>query len=117
MAVDDSITVRKVLNTTFSSAGYEVLEAKDGEDAMQKLADSPVDILVTDLNMPCMNGIDLIKEVRNRPGNRFLPIVMLTSENQPDMKQAGKAAGASGWITKPFKPEHLLSIVRMICPA
>ena len=117
MAVDDSATVRKVLKSTFSNAGYDVIEAVDGNEAIQKLAEKSVDIIVTDLNMPNMNGVDLITEVRNRPGNRFLPIVMLTSEKQSDMKKAGKSAGASGWITKPFKPENLLSIVKMICPA
>jgi len=117
MAVDDSITVRKVLKSTFSNAGYEVIEAEDGDDAIQKLSSGSIDILVTDLNMPNKNGVELIKEVRQRPGNRFLPIVMLTSDTQSEMKEAGKSAGASGWITKPFKPENLLSIVKMICPA
>ena len=73
-------------------------------------------MLVTDLNMPNMDGIDLIREVRKIPGNRFMPIVMLTSENQPEMKKAGKLAGASGWVTKPFSPQSLLSVVKMICP-
>lgn len=117
MTVDDSATVRKVLNMTLSSAGYDVVEAIDGEDALCKMAEQRVDVLVTDLNMPKLDGVGLIKNVRNIAGNRFMPIIMLTTESQPEKKQAGKSAGASGWITKPFKPEQLLSIVQMICPS
>ncbi len=117
MAVDDSATVRKVLQATLVAAGYEVVEAVDGADALNKLSGAPVDMLVTDLNMPNVDGINLIQEVRQKPGNRFMPIIMLTSESQPEKKSAGKAAGASGWITKPFNPEQLLAVVRMVCPA
>jgi two-component system chemotaxis response regulator CheY len=117
MTVDDSATVRQVLNMTLDGAGYEVVEAIDGQDALDKLKDTTVDMMVTDLNMPNMDGIELIKNVRQSPGNRFMPIIMLTTESQPEKKQEGKAAGASGWIVKPFKPEQLLAVVRMICPA
>ena len=117
MAVDDSATVRKVLQATLVSAGYEVVEAFDGADALEKLSSDSVDMLVTDLNMPNMDGIGLIQEVRQEPGNRFMPIIMLTSETQPETQSAGKAAGASGWITKPFNPDQLLAVVRMVCPA
>ena len=117
IAVDDSATVRKVLQATLVSAGYEVVEAVDGADALKKLSGDSVDMLVTDLNMPNIDGIGLIKEVRQKPGNRFMPIIMLTSESQPEKKSAGKAAGASGWITKPFNPDQLLAVVRMVCPA
>jgi len=117
MAVDDSATVRQVLQMTLEGAGYEVVEAVDGKDALDKLGRASVDMMVTDLNMPNMDGIDLIKRVRQSPGNRFMPIIMLTTESQPEKKQEGKAAGASGWIVKPFKPEQLLAVVRMICPA
>jgi two-component system chemotaxis response regulator CheY len=117
MAVDDSSTVRKVLQATLVAAGYEVVEAVDGADALEKLAGDSVDMLVTDLNMPNVDGINLIQEVRQKPGNRFMPIIMLTSESQPEKKSAGKAAGASGWITKPFNPDQLLAVVRMVCPA
>jgi two-component system chemotaxis response regulator CheY len=116
MTVDDSATVRQVLKMTLEGAGYEVLQAVDGVDALRKLASESVDMLVTDLNMPNMDGITLIREVRQDPGNRFLPIVMLTTESQPEKKQEGKSAGASGWIVKPFKPEQLLAVVRMVCP-
>ena len=117
MTVDDSATVRQVLQMTLEGAGYEVIEAVDGKDALAKLGKTPVDMMVTDLNMPNMDGIELIKNVRLSPGNRFMPIIMLTTESQPEKKQEGKAAGASGWIVKPFKPEQLLAVVRMICPA
>ena len=117
MAVDDSATVRKVLQATLVTAGYEVVEAVDGADALEKLSAESVDMLVTDLNMPNVDGIDLIQEVRQKPGNRFMPIIMLTSESQPEKKSAGKAAGASGWITRPFNPDQLLAGGRMVCPA
>jgi two-component system chemotaxis response regulator CheY len=117
MTVDDSATVRQVLSTTLAEAGYEVHEACDGSDALAKLNQLQVDMLVTDLNMPNMNGIELIRQVRNMPGNRFMPIIMLTTENQPEMKQEGKSAGASGWVTKPFNRESLLAVVKMICPS
>lgn len=117
MTVDDSATVRQVLSITLEEAGYEVLEAVDGADALEKLSRGSVDMLVTDLNMPKLDGIDLIQKVRQSPGNRFMPIIMLTTESQPEKKKAGKEAGASGWIVKPFRPEQLLAVVRMVCPA
>lgn len=117
MTVDDSATVRQVLQLSLESAGYHVVEARDGEDALQKLEAEKIDMIVTDLDMPRMDGISLIEQVRRKPGNRFLPIIMLTSASLPEKKQAGKAAGASGWINKPFRPDQLLAVVRMICPA
>ncbi len=116
MTVDDSATVRLALSSALSEAGYEVHEAHDGLDALDKLATCQVDMLVTDLNMPNMDGIDLVRKVRQMPGNRFIPIIMLTSESQPEQVRAGKAVGASGWVTKPFKKEALLSVVKMVCP-
>ena len=117
MTVDDSATVRQVLQVTLADAGYDVVEAVDGADALTKLSEEAVDMLVTDLNMPNVDGIDLIQQVRQKPGNRFMPIIMLTSVSQPEKRNAGKAAGASGWITKPFNPDQLLAVVRMVCPA
>ena len=116
MTVDDSPTVRLALSTALTEAGYEVYEAYDGNDALDKLNTCQVDMLVTDLNMPNMDGIDLVRRVRQMPGNRFMPIIMLTSENQPELKQKGKAAGASGWVTKPFQKDSLLAVVKMVCP-
>ena len=117
MTVDDSPTVLKVLNMALTGAGYQVVEANDGQEAIDKLAQTDIDLLVTDLNMPTMDGVELIKQVRQKPGNRFMPIIMLTAEAQSEMKAAGKKAGASGWITKPFRPEQLMSVIQMVCPA
>ena len=116
LIVDDSETVRQVLKLALGNAGYQVVEAEDGFDALAKLSGVQIDMLITDLNMPNMDGITLIKEVRQNPSNRFMPIIMLTTESQPAKKQEGKSAGASGWIVKPFKPEQLLAVVRMVCP-
>lgn len=116
LIVDDSATVRQVLRMTLSGAGYDIVEASDGQEAVVYLVDNKIDMLVTDLNMPNMDGIELIGQVRRSPGNRFMPIVMLTTESQPELKKKGKSAGASGWITKPFTPEQMLSVVQMVCP-
>ena len=116
MTVDDSATVRKVLEQSLQELGYEVVVAVDGQEALEIIQEEPVDMLVTDLNMPKMNGIELITAVRNIPGNRFMPIIMLTSESQPELKMAGKSAGASGWVTKPFKPSQLQAVAQMVCP-
>lgn len=117
MTVDDSPTVRQVLQMSLGGAGYNVVEAGDGEEALKKLEIEKVDLIVTDLDMPRMDGISLIQNVRKQPGNRFMPIIMLTTESLPERRQAGKAAGASGWINKPFRSDQLLAVVRMICPA
>ncbi|MDH3998390.1 MAG: response regulator [Desulfuromonadales bacterium] len=114
MIVDDSDTVRQVLQLTLDSAGYGVIEAADGAEAMKKLADQTIDLMITDLNMPEMDGLELIERVRQHDQYRFTPIVMLTTESSEEKKQAGKAAGASGWIVKPFKPEQLLKVVKMV---
>lgn len=116
LAVDDSPTVRQLLHLTLSDAGYDVVEAEDGEQALQKFSENQFDMLVTDLNMPNLDGIRLIEEVRKLPGNRFLPIIMLTTESKDGVRQQGKRAGASGWIVKPFRPEQVLGVVRMVMP-
>ncbi len=115
LIVDDSETVRQVLQLTLSNSGNNVVEAVDGADALEKLADmESVDMIVTDLNMPNIDGLQLIKEIRAAGNNRFTPIVMLTTESSEEKKQAGREAGASGWIVKPFKPEQLLKVVKMV---
>lgn len=114
LVVDDSETVRQVLQLSLSTAGFDVIEAEDGVDALEKLADARIDMLITDLNMPNMDGLELIKRVRKEGSHRFTPIVMLTTESSEQKKQAGRAAGASGWIVKPFKPEQLLKVVKMV---
>ena len=114
LVVDDSETVRQVLQLTLANAGFDVVEAEDGLEALDKLAHNSVDMLITDLNMPNMDGLDLIKRVRQNGAYRFTPIVMLTTESSEEKKLAGREAGASGWIVKPFKPEQLLKVVKLV---
>ncbi len=114
MTADDSASVRQMVSFTLKQNGYEVVEAVDGKDALQKLSGQKVDMLITDLNMPNMDGIGLIKGARAIPACKFIPIVMLTTESQESKKQEGKAAGATGWIVKPFKPDQLLAVVKKV---
>ncbi len=114
MTVDDSSSVRQMVGFTLRQAGYEVLEAVDGADALAKLSSGKVDMVLTDLNMPNMNGIELTKALRSHPTHKYVPIVLLTTESQVNKKQEGKAAGATGWIVKPFKPEQLLKVVKKV---
>lgn len=114
MTVDDSTTIRQMVGFTLNQAGYDVVEAVDGQDAIDKLAGIHVDMLLTDLNMPNKNGLELIEWVRSMPTFKFMPIIMLTTESQMEMKKKGKAAGATGWIVKPFKPEQLLGVVKKV---
>jgi len=115
MTVDDSVSIRQMVRFTLIREGYDVLEAVDGVDAQKKLnGDNPVHMMITDLNMPNMDGIELIRNVRANARYKFMPIIMLTTESQEERKQAGKAAGATGWIVKPFKPEQLLGVIRKV---
>jgi two-component system chemotaxis response regulator CheY len=114
MTVDDSTSVRQMVGFTLKRAGFEVIEAVDGQDAANHLKGTTIDMMITDLNMPNMDGIELIKHVRAKPQYKFIPIVMLTTESQDDKKQAGKAAGATGWIVKPFKPDQLLAVITKV---
>lgn len=116
LTVDDSPTVRQQLGATLKEAGYEVVEAENGEDALKVFGDQHVDMLVTDLNMPKLDGLGLVEQVRKMPGNRFMPIIMLTTEANAEFRQKGKSVGASGWIVKPFRPEQVLGVVRMVMP-
>ncbi len=114
MTVDDSNSVRQMVGFTLKGAGYDVLEACDGQDALSKLNGSKVHLIITDLNMPNLDGIGLIRSVRGLAAHKFVPIVMLTTESQASKKQEGKSAGATGWIVKPFKPDQLLAVVKKI---
>jgi len=114
MTVDDSKSVRQMVSFTLQQAGYEVLEAEDGADALRKLHGGKVNMVITDLNMPNMNGIELTRALRADANHKFVPIVLLTTESQDAKKQEGKVAGATGWIVKPFKPEQLLSVVKKV---
>src|SRR5262245_41359771 len=114
MIVDDSLSMRQVLGQTLQGAGFQVVEGVDGRDALDKLAKKPVDLLITDLNMPIMDGIQLIEKARALPSCRTTPILMLTTETDATKKQAGRAAGATGWLVKPFQPDQLLATVRKV---
>ncbi|WP_022667498.1 response regulator [Desulfospira joergensenii] len=114
MTVDDSGSIRQMVSFTLKQAGYEVVEAIDGEDAVNKLSSHQIHMLITDLNMPRLDGIGLIKKVRADSQYKFIPIIMLTTESQSEMKIKGKEAGATGWIVKPFKPEQLLAVVKKV---
>ena len=116
MTVDDSASMRDMICFTLRNAGYEVAEATDGRDALQKLPATPAKLLITDLNMPNVDGLELIKQVRQMPAFRYLPILMLTTESQDAKKLAAKAAGASGWIVKPFRAEQLVAVVKRFLP-
>ncbi|HWG96549.1 MAG TPA: response regulator [Nitrospira sp.] len=118
LIVDDSPTMRQMVAFTLTNAGFTVVEAQDGKDAVDKVAGGgKMDIVVTDLNMPEMDGIALIKELRKLSAFRFTPILMLTTESAAEKKQAGKEAGATGWIVKPFNPEVLLKTIAKVLPA
>lgn len=114
MTVDDSASVRQMVTFTLKGAGYEVVEAIDGKDALSKLQTNPVHMVITDLNMPNLDGIGLIKGVRANAAYKFIPIIMLTTESQDTKKQEGKSAGATGWIVKPFKPEQLITVIKKV---
>jgi two-component system, chemotaxis family, chemotaxis protein CheY len=113
LTVDDSASVRQMVTFTLSDAGYDVIEAVDGSDALAKLT-RPIDLVITDLNMPNLDGIGLIRKLRANPACKGLPIVMLTTESQESSKREGKAAGATGWIVKPFTKQQMLAVVKRI---
>lgn len=114
LMVDDSVMVRQMVSFTLKEAGFEVVEAEHGQDALNKLGNHTVDLIVTDLNMPVMDGITFIGNARARTATKYVPILMLTTESQPEMKQRGKAAGATGWIVKPFDPPKLLAVIAKV---
>jgi two-component system chemotaxis response regulator CheY len=114
LTVDDSPSVRQMVKLTLSGAGYDVLEAGDGADGLRKAEATQVDMVVTDLNMPVMNGLGLIRALRKLTAYRGVPILFLTTESDAEMKKEAKAAGATGWITKPFQQDQLVAIVKKV---
>jgi two-component system chemotaxis response regulator CheY len=117
LSVDDSASIRQMVQLTLQGAGYKVIQAVDGADGLAKAKSNHIDMIVTDLNMPIMNGLSLIIELRKLPAYRGVPIVFLTTESDPGMKQQAKAAGATGWITKPFQQDQLVGIVKKVLGA
>ena len=114
LAVDDSASMRQMVVFTLKGAGYDVVEAADGVQALSKAKSTKVDLVLTDVNMPNMDGISLIRELRKLPNYKFTPILTLTTESAPEKKAEGKAAGATGWIVKPFNPNQLLATVKKV---
>lgn len=117
LIVDDSASLRQVVNIALSGAGYDVIEACDGKDALGKLDGRKIHLIVSDVHMPNMDGITFVKEVKKHPSYKFTPIIMLTTESQEGKKQEGQMAGAKAWVVKPFKPEQMLAAVsKLILP-
>ncbi len=111
LVVDDSTSMRQMIVFTLKGAGHEVVEAPDGDAALDIAKERGFDLVITDVNMPNLDGITLIRELRALPSYKFTPLLMLTTESAQDKKQLGKEAGATGWIVKPFNPDELESTV------
>ncbi|NOX75940.1 MAG: response regulator [Gammaproteobacteria bacterium] len=114
LAVDDSASMRQMVVFTLKGAGHQVAEAKDGQEALGLAKSQKFDLVLTDVNMPRMDGISLARELRALPAFKFVPILMLTTEAGLNKKQEGRAAGATGWIVKPFNPEQLLATIKKV---
>jgi two-component system chemotaxis response regulator CheY len=114
LTVDDSASMRQMVSFTLKRAGYTVVEAADGVEALNYARTSAVDLVLTDVNMPNMDGISLVRELRQLAAYKFVPVLMLTTESGQDKKLLGKAAGATGWLVKPFNPEKLLATIEKV---
>ncbi len=114
LAVDDSATVRQMTGLVLRGAGFAVVEAVDGVDALAKLTGQELSLILTDLNMPNMDGLELTRRVRKLADYKFVPVVLLTTETHPEKKLEGKAAGATAWLVKPFNPDQLLALVKKV---
>ena len=111
LTVDDSPSIRQMIKVVLGPAGHRVVEAGDGAEGLAKAKAEPINLVITDLNMPVMNGIEMIRQLRQVPACTGVPILFLSTESDEGMKQQAKSAGATGWITKPFKPDQLLAVV------
>jgi len=114
LIVDDSTSMRQMVSFTMKEAGFDVIEGGNGQEALSRVEGKSVNLVITDLNMPVMDGMTLIRTLRAKPEFKFTPILMLTTESQQEKKLEGKAAGATGWIVKPFNPEQLLQVVQKV---
>ena len=114
LSVDDSKSIRDMIDFTLGPLGYRVIGAGNGAEGLKQFQSEPVNLVITDLNMPVMNGIEFIKELRKSPRGAGVPVIMLTTETKPEMKDAGKAAGATGWINKPFDSATLVAVARKL---
>ena len=117
LVVDDSGSFRTVVNLTLKQAGYEVTEAKDGQEAVEKIQAGKFNLVICDLNMPNLDGLAFTRKIKAMPAYKFTPVLMLSTETQDAKKAEGKAAGVSAWLSKPFQPSRLLYAVQAICPA
>lgn len=115
MIVDDSASMRQVIGIALKGEGYTVIEGRDGKDALSKLTGQKVHLIISDVNMPVMDGITFLKEVKQLPNYKFTPILMLTTESEESKKREGQAAGARAWMVKPFKSDQLLNAVQKLC--
>ena len=115
MIVDDSASMRRVVGIALKGAGYEVLEGVDGKDALAKLTGQKVHLIISDVNMPVMDGITFLKNVKQMPAYKFTPVIMLTTESEESKKREGQSAGARAWVVKPFQPERLVDAVQRLC--
>lgn len=115
LVVDDSASMRQVVSIALKAEGYTVIEGKDGKDALDRLTGQKVHLIISDVNMPNMDGISFVKAVKALPGYRFTPILMLTTESEEAKKREGQAAGARAWMVKPFRSEQLLAAVQKLC--
>ena len=117
MIVDDSPSLRQVVGIALKGAGYDVIEGSDGRDALSKLSGQKIHLIISDVNMPNMDGISFVKALKQLPSYKFTPVIMLTTESQDSKKQEGQAAGAKAWVVKPFKPEILLgAVLKLVLP-
>lgn len=114
LTVDDSASIRLTTRVTLTNAGYDVTEAVDGMDGINKLNGNQFDLVITDLNMPNMDGLTMIRELRKIPAQMGVPVIFLTTESDGELRQQAKAAGATGWLTKPFDPDNLVKIARKV---
>ena len=114
MIVDDSASLRQVVGIALKGAGYDVLEGCDGKDALAKLTGQKIHLIISDVNMPNMDGISFVRALKQLPGYKFTPVIMLTTESQEAKKQQGQAAGAKAWVVKPFRPEQMLGAVQKL---
>lgn len=116
LIADDSASIRQMVQFSLKAGDYAVTQAADGGDALEKAEGSKFDMVITDLDMPVMNGIELTRQIRALPGYSRVPIVILTTESDSGVKQRGKAAGATGWIIKPFRPHQLIEVIQKVLP-
>jgi two-component system chemotaxis response regulator CheY len=117
LTIDDSASIRQMVSMTLMTAGYDVIEAADGAEGYEKATATPVDAVLTDLNMPVLNGIEFVRKFRTHPSSKGVPIILLTTESDDDLKRQAKEAGATGWIVKPFKQDQLLAVIKKVTGA